>query len=152
MAEVKCPYCEKKSEVNVSAFKYPEGSFYFDACNQCCEHCNKNFKCHLLFEGFQVACLNEGEHNYKRSKPERVELTLMICACGKSRSLTPQEWEDFDKVAELPNSIRNIFFKEKVKELLDDLRLPLESMNKDVKKRLIDRINGAMDILDENIR
>lgn len=153
MSEVSCPYCEKKSEVKVSAFKYPKGPFYFDSCEQLCEHCNKNFMCNFLFEGSQVQCLNGGEHNYERSKPERIEFTKMICACGKSRSLTSKEWEDFDKVEQLPNSIRNIFFKEKVKELLDDLRLPVDNVKDNgAKQRLVDRINRAIEILDKNIR
>jgi len=91
---IECPYCEEELEINHDdGFGYEEGIKH----EMHCEYCKKTFVFETCvsfsYEAEKADCLNDGEHNWEKTKTYPIECTRMQCTmCGEKRGLTEAEW------------------------------------------------------------
>jgi len=86
---VNCPYCEADIEIN-----HDDGSGYSEdeLHTQECPKCEKSFafytSIHFSYSVRKADCLNDGNHNYERTKTYPPEFAVMRCVmCGDEKPL-----------------------------------------------------------------
>lgn len=94
MIRAECPYCKANVE-----FEH-EGNFQEDELyEQTCRSCEKNFvytlEMTITCETYQAPCLNEGQHEYEKTKVYPPQYAKMRCkTCGDEKPLGKQAQEE----------------------------------------------------------
>jgi len=89
MHEVECPYCEKEIEIcHDDGFGYEEDQKHEYQCPEC----EKNFvfwtTISISNSAEKADCLNDGFHNYEKTKTYPPEFAKMRCImCGHEKDL-----------------------------------------------------------------
>jgi hypothetical protein len=123
MKDLECPYCEMELEIcHDDGFGYEEGVKH----QMECPHCGKSFvfetSVSFYYEPEKADCLNDGNHNYKKTCTYPKEFSRMKCTmCDDERELTDEEKkkygigskEDYFKILKTSTLYNNLIHNEK---------------------------------------
>lgn len=95
MRDVECPYCESDVEINHDGgYGYDEDDLH----QQECPECEKTFTYTTVIVIHHIAykadCLNDGEHQFERTKTYPPEFARLRCkTCGSEKPLTATAYQ-----------------------------------------------------------
>lgn len=93
MNDTNCPYCDAEIEINHDdGYGYEEDVTY----EQTCSGCNSTFVFYTSiifhYEPYKADCLNDGNHEYKKTHTIPEEYSIMRCTtCDNEREMTEEE-------------------------------------------------------------
>jgi hypothetical protein len=91
--DVNCPYCGAPQEINHDDGRgYSEDDKHEQQCNECEKIFVFTTSISYYYEAEKADCLNDGEHNYKRTHTIPRGYTKMRCTmCDEQRKPTEEE-------------------------------------------------------------
>ena len=96
MSDVNCPYCNAGVEIcHDDGYGYEEDGLFEQSCPQCEK--NFAFTTTIIFHYYarKADCLNEGEHNYEKTKTYSPEFARLRCGqCGDEIPLSTEHRDE----------------------------------------------------------
>lgn len=96
--DIDCPYCGHPQNIDHDdGYGYEENVKHQQQCYECDKVFSYTTSISFYYEAEKADCLNDGEHEWEATHTFPKEFTKMMCAsCGENRSLTDEEWVEFN--------------------------------------------------------
>lgn len=95
--DLECPYCGAWLDIcHDDGFGYDENVNHQMECNKCDKSFIFQTSISFHYEPYQADCLNDGNHDFRRTQTFPYEFAKMRCdMCGEEREMTLEERKSF---------------------------------------------------------